>query len=137
MVIPKTTGEAAAVTDDAPYTCASEPAGQATPYKTATPNARGNWEIGGGLLEGNYEVVVDLPRSYAHATNGGATTGTTAGTDGYYETQVVTLNSGRRSEDGSEDFHIVLDGADNTDAEHRAHRDAQGRFPHYQSAASR
>ena len=104
----------AAVTDDARYTCASEPAGRRAPYATAEPNAKGNWEIDGDLLEGNYEVVVDLPRNYSHSTNAGAATGT-AGSDGYYETQIVTLNSGRRSEDGSEDFHIVLDGADNTD----------------------
>ncbi|MDE2980287.1 MAG: carboxypeptidase regulatory-like domain-containing protein [Gemmatimonadota bacterium] len=106
----------AAVTDDNSYMCNTEPAGRRAPFATATPNARGDWEIEGGLLEGNYVVTVDLPRSYAHSDEDGAAgTAPTTGdpTNGYVETQIAEITDGRGSDDGTLTFHIVLSGADN------------------------
>ena len=102
-----------AITDATPFTCASEASARPR-YASASVNARGNWEVADELLEGYYEVSVRMPRGYTNSTNAGASTGT-AGTDGYYETQIDSLTTGRRASDGTETFHIVLSGADNTD----------------------
>ena len=107
----------AAVDDTNDYMCHTEPTGRRAPYKTADVDARGNWEIEGELLEGNYVVTVDLPRSYAHSTSAGASgTAPTTGdpTEGYVETQIASL-IGDRADAGSRTFHIVLEGA-STDA---------------------
>ncbi len=76
----------------------------------ASVDARGNWSRG-GLREGVYEVVVDLPAGYDHVNKSG-----TAASDAnpssdpvvpesYFTVQFVELMGGR-ADDGTETFYI-------------------------------
>ena len=81
------------------------PASQCTEYTGVVANAsvdsKGNWNAE-DLMEGYYEVVVDLPAGYVNVS----TTGTETATDaGYFSQQFVELMGGR-ADDDTETFHI-------------------------------
>ena len=81
------------------------------PVVTAEVEEDGDWFIE-DLLEGHYEVTLDLPSGYDNSASDGMRTGTN-GTDGYYESQVASLTDGARSSDNDmETFHIVNHRAD-------------------------
>ncbi len=73
----------------------------------ASVDARGNWSAG-GLTEGIYEVVLDLPAGYDHVNRSGGTTYDSDGADvanSYYTQQRAELMGGR-ADDGTKTFYI-------------------------------
>ncbi len=59
-----------------------------------------------GLLEGRYEVVLDMPPGFTNSDNAGATGGT-LGSNEYFTSQVATVTDGYRASSVLEPFHIV------------------------------
>ena len=90
----------------------STPATKCTDYADvaeASVGADGEW-IADGLMEGVYEVVVDLPAGYVHVDSEGRDIGDDElvedGTEGaYFSQQIAELNGGR-ADAGTMTFHI-------------------------------
>ena len=74
------------------------------PVRAAEIDEDGEWFLE-DLLEGHYEVTLDLPSGYHNSDEDG---GTAADGTGYYDSQVATLTNGSRSSaDDLATFHIV------------------------------
>ena len=82
----------------------------AWPVVIAKVEEDGDWFVE-GLLEGHYEVALDMPAGFDNSTETGSRTGAN-GTAGYYESQVASLTDGARASADMEDFHIVNHRAD-------------------------
>ena len=86
----------------------------------ASVDARGNWSKG-GLREGVYEVVVDLPAGYVNVDSKGRvsgetdfnvqTTGTTDENEGTFHRKQIAQLAGGRADAGTATFHIKDDNA--------------------------
>ena len=96
------------VEDTDPYECRD--LGSLDASATASVNAKGEWEAE-NLVEGMYEVTVDLPARYTHSDMDGEFATPANGTNGYYDSQVAELDDGRGSDYDLETFHIVRTGA--------------------------
>ncbi len=81
------------------------PLSQCTEYTDvvveASVDAKGNWSAG-SLMEGIYEVIVDLPAGYISVAADGSDDATAAG---FHSQQIVELKGGR-ADDDTETFHI-------------------------------
>ena len=79
------------------------------PVVTAEVDEDGDWFVE-DLLEGHYEVTLDLPQGFVNSDEDG---GTGSGGTGYYDSQVASLIDGARTSDDTETFHIVNRRAEN------------------------